>query len=154
MNSGKYRKIILQENWGENKFSMVVERVNIPRCFPCPYSVNFQKSHPKILSGEAFWITHNKICIGYYYTINLDIFRPIFSYKRQRLLDNVHYGKEEDDEDYDEEDNYSVINPILRYARKKYMVAFNKYIICLNNKKIPMDCVNIILSYINEYLLI
>ena len=83
MNSGKYRKIILQENWGENKFSMVVERVNVPRCFPCPYSVNFQKSHPKILSGEAFWITHNKICIGYYYTTNLDIFRPIFSYKRQ-----------------------------------------------------------------------
>ena len=143
MNSGKYKKIILQENWGENKFSMIEESVNVPQCFPYTYSVNFQKSHPKILSGEAFWITHNKICVGYYYRINPDIFRPIFSYKRQRLLDNIHYGKK---------DNYSIINPNLRYARKKYMVAFNKYIICLNNKKIPMDCVNIILSFINEFL--
>ena len=84
MNSGKYKKIILQENWGENKFSMIEESVNVPQCFPYTYSVDFQKSHPKILSGEAFWITHNKICVGYYYRINPDIFRPIFSYKRQR----------------------------------------------------------------------
>ena len=151
MNSIKYRKWYLQENWGENKFIMIKE--NAGSRF-CPYSINFQRVHPKVESGEAFWTTRNKLCIGYHSLANPDIFRPIFSHKRQRLLDNVHYGKEEDDEDYDEEDNYSVINPILRYARKKYMVAFNKYIICLNNKKIPMDCVNIILSYINEYLLI
>ena len=142
MNSSKYRKWYLQENWSDNKFVMIQEIVNIPRCFPCPYSINFQRVHPKVKSGEAFWITHNKLCIGYHSVANPDIFRPIFSHKRQRLLDEVH-GKNEE---------HSVYNPNFSYARKKYLVAFNEYIICSNKKKIPMDCVNIILSFINQYL--
>ena len=152
MNITNYRKLYLQENEGENKFIMIKENVNIPRCFPCPYSFHFQRIHPKILSGEGFWITHNKLCIGYYFIENPNIFRPIFSYSRQRLLDKVHHGKKEDDKDYDEEDNYSIIDPKLRYARKKYLVAFNEYITCLNNQKIPMDCVEIILSFVRKNL--
>ena len=113
--------------------------------------VNVQAQHPKVLSGEAFWTTYNKLCIGYYFESNSDIFRPIFSYKRQRLLDKVHDGKEKDDEGYDEKENYSINNPHLGYARKKYLVAFNEYI-CLNNKLLPMDCVEIILSFIHEHL--
>tara|TARA_B110000483_G_scaffold165158_1_gene195488 strand:+ start:3962 stop:4396 length:435 start_codon:yes stop_codon:yes gene_type:complete len=144
MNSTKYKKLYLQENWGENKFIMIQERVNVHRCFPCPYSINFQISHPKVLSGEAFWITHDELCIGYLFTSNRDIFRPVFSYKRQRLLDKVHGKKNKK--------GYGINNPHLGYARKKYMVAFNEYIICANKKKIPMDCVNIILSFIHQYL--
>lgn len=152
MNSIKYRKLYLQENWGENKFKMIQEIVNIPRCFPYPYSINFQRVHPKVESGEAFWITHNKLCIGYYLESNSDIFRPIFSYKRQRFLDEVHNGKEKDDEGYDEEENYSINNPHLRYARKKYLVGLIEFELMQLKKKIPMDCVNIILSFINQYL--
>ena len=138
MNSIKYRKWYLQENWGENKFIMIKE--NADSRF-CPYSINFQMSHPKILSGEAFWTTRNKLCIGYHSLANPDIFRPIFSHKRQRLLDEVH-GKNEE---------HSIYNPNFSYARKKYLVAFNEYI-CLNNKLLPMDCVEIILSFIHEHL--
>lgn len=138
MNSIKYRKWYLQENWGENKFIMIKE--NADSRF-CPYSINFQRVHPKVESGEAFWTTRNKLCIGYHSLANPDIFRPIFSHKRQRLLDEVH-GKNEE---------HSVYNPNFSYARKKYMVAFNEYIY-LNNKLLPMDCVEIILSFIHEHL--
>ena len=69
MNAQKYHKIYLQEN----KFVMIKEKINIPRCFPCPYSINFQRSHPKVLSGEAFWITHNKLCVGYNFETNTNI---------------------------------------------------------------------------------
>ena len=86
MNSTKYRKIILCENWANNDFVMIKEKVS---CFPCPYSINFQMSHPKILSGEAFWIAHDELCIGYYLGTNPDVFRPIFSHQRQILLDIV-----------------------------------------------------------------
>lgn len=138
MNSIKYRKWYLQENWGENKFIMIKE--NADSRF-CPYSINFQRVHPKVESGEAFWTTRNKLCIGYHSLANPDIFRPIFSHKRQRLLDEVH-GKNEE---------HGVYNPNFSYARKKYMVAFNEYIY-LNNKLLPMDCVEIILSFIHEHL--
>lgn len=149
MNATIYRKIVLVENWGENKFIMIEETVNVPKCFPCPYSSHFQISHPKVSSGEGYWITHNKLCIGYYYQENPNIFRPIFSYTRQKLLDKVHYGEKEEDEEEDEKDeepNYSIINPKLGYARQKYLFG-------LDNKKIlPMGCIEIILSFIHSSL--
>ena len=145
MNSIKYRKLYLQENWAENKFIMIKENVDIRFC---PYSINFQMSHPKVLSGKAFWI-YNKLCTGYYFATNPNIYRPVFSHKRQRLLDEVHGKKEECDKK--DKNHNSIKNPHLGYARKKYLVAFNEYVICLDNKRIPMDCVNIILSFIHEY---
>ena len=145
MDSIKYRRWFLQENCCENKFIMIEEQVTgFHLCILYPYSIDFQKMHPKVSSGEAFWTTHNKLCIGYRSATNPDIFRPIFSHKRQRLLDKVHNGKKGG-----EEENYSINNPHLGYARKKYLVAFNEYI-CVNNKKIPMDCVEIILSFIHK----
>ena len=160
MNLTKYRKLYLTENYGMNNFIMIEEKVNVPRCFPCPYSVSFQMQHKKILSGEAFWITHNKLCIGYHSRTNSNIFRPIFSHKRQIFLDMVHYGEKDEDEDEDKENkedekyNYSIITPHLNYARKKYLLIFNsKY--KKNHfdlKKIPQDCVEIILFFINKHL--
>jgi hypothetical protein len=136
MNSTKYTKIILHENWANNNFAMIKEKVT---CFYFSDFINFQMYHPKILSGEAFWITPVELCVGYYLRTNPDIFRPIFSHKRQRLLDMVHNGKEDDDE-------YSINNPHLGYARKKYLVGLDE------KKKIPMDCIEIILSFIHEHL--
>tara|TARA_B110000444_G_scaffold57340_1_gene53440 strand:- start:100 stop:534 length:435 start_codon:yes stop_codon:yes gene_type:complete len=144
MNSTIYRKIVLVQNWGENKFIMIEETVNVPRCFPCPYSENFQISHPKVSSGEGYWITHNKLCIGYYYDENPEIFRPIFSYTRQKLLDKVHYGKKEEDQVVG--NDYSIIKPNLRYARNKYLFGF------VRKKKLPIDCIKIILSFIHSKL--
>lgn len=138
MNSIKYRKWYLTENWGENQFTIIKEKVNVPRCFPCPYSINFQISHPKVLSGEAFWISHNELCVGYHSSTNPDIFRPIFSYKRQRFIDKL---------------NSSIDNPNLEYARKKYLFGLDKYFVGLDNKNpLPMDCIEIILSYIHSHL--
>ena len=154
MNSIKYRKWYLTENWGDNQFTIIKEKVNVPRCFPCPYSINFQISHPKVLSGEAFWISHNELCVGYHSSTNHDIFRPIFSYKRQRLLDLVHYGEEEDKKTKEEKKNYSINNNLkLDYARKKYLTGLDKYFVGFNNKNpLPMDCIEIILSYIHSHL--
>jgi len=138
MNSIKYRKWYLTENWGENQFTIIKEKINVPRCFPCPYSINFQISHPKVLSGEAFWISHNELCVGYHSSTNPDIFRPIFSYKRQRFIDKL---------------NSSIDNPNLEYARKKYLFGLDKYFVGLDNKNpLPMDCIEIILSYIHSHL--
>jgi len=131
MNSIKYRKLYLAENWADNDFVMIKEKVNVPRCFPCPYSINFQRMHPKVLSGEAFWITNNELCIGYYKRINPNIFRPIFSYKRQKIVDEL---------------NGSINSPNLKYARKKYFVGLD------NVKIIPLDCLENILSFINIHL--
>lgn len=138
MNSIKYRKWYLTENWGVNQFTIIKEKINVPRCFPCPYSINFQISHPKVLSGEAFWISHNELCVGYHSSTNPDIFRPIFSYKRQRFIDKL---------------NSSIDNPNLEYARKKYLFGLDKYFVGLDNKNpLPMDCIEIILSYIHSHL--
>ena len=143
MNSTIYRKIVLVENWNNNQVIMVKKKVNVPRCLPCPYSINFQRMHPMVLTEEAYWISHNELCIGYHSTTNPDIFRPVFSYKRQGLLDKVHYNKKEDNS---EENDYSIIKPNLRYARKKYLFGF------VRKKELPMDCVKIILSFINDNL--
>lgn len=149
MDSVTYRKLYLKHNWDENLFIMVIEKNEKPECFPCPYSINFQKSHPKVESGEGFWITHEELCVGYTLFTDPNIFRPIFSYKRQRLLDEVHHGKKK--EDAAEEDD-SIDNPNFSYARKKYLVSIDNHIFCLNNKKIPMDCIRIILSFISDKL--
>ena len=145
MNSTIYRKIVLVENWNNNQVIMVKKKVNVPRCLPCPYSINFQRMHPMVLTEEAYWISHNELCIGYHSTTNPDIFRPVFSYKRQELLDKVHGNRKEDECD-DEENGYSIIKPNLRYARKKYLFGF------VRKKELPMDCVKIILSFINNNL--
>ena len=150
MNSVKYRKIVLVWNWKDNQFIMIKEKNNKPKCFPCPYSINFQRNHPKVLSGEAFWTTHNELCVGYHLVTNPDIFRPIFSHKRQRLLDKVHYGKKEDEEDQSVYFSSFAYNPNLRYARKKYLVGLDEVTATMNitRKKIPMECLEIILSFI------
>ena len=92
----KYRKLYLEENWGQNRF---------------------------------YQITDYEMCIGYKLTENPEIFRPIFSYKRQRLLDKV---------------NKDIYNPINFWNKVK-----SKYFLTLSeNKKIPLDCVKIIINFI------
>ena len=131
MNSIKYRKLYLSENHGFNNFIIIKEKVVLPCCcLLCPYSVNFQRDNPRVLSGEAYWIDYNQLCIGYISSKNSDIFRPVFSYKRQKILDKV---------------NSDIINP---YNFWKNVIS--KYFKTLYGKKnIPTECINHILKYIH-----
>jgi len=130
MDSIKYRKLYLSEKHGFNNFKIIKEKVKIDRCFPCPYSVNFQRVHPRVLSGEAFWVSHNELCIGYISSKNQHIFRPVFSYKRQKILNKV---------------NSDIINPHKFWNK----VISNYFKILYEKKNIPTECINIILKYIH-----
>ena len=89
-----------------------------------------EKNHPLVLSGKAFWTTENTICVGYELIGNPEIFRPIFSHKRQRLLDEV---------------NKDIIKPIKFWnkIKSKYFLTFSE------NKKIPLECIKIIINFIH-----
>ena len=45
-------------------------------------------NHPLVNSGEAYWSNNTTLCLGYRLRNNPDIFRPIFSHKRQHNIDN------------------------------------------------------------------
>jgi hypothetical protein len=142
MNLTKYRKWYLEENWKNNEFTMIEEKVDVPRCFPCPYSINFQISHPKVLSGEAYWITHNKLCLGYELQKNPEIYRPIFSHKRQRLLDRLHKFNEFNEED----EGNTIDNP-----KNFWNIIKSKYFNSLSQiKKLPIDCINHIVMFTSK----
>ena len=85
----KYRKWVLEQNWGSNRFQMVKynvdEDVRWNRVFDTPYG----RCHPLVLSGKAYWVNKRELCIGYKLDTNPEIYRPIFSHKRQRLIDEM-----------------------------------------------------------------
>jgi len=132
MDVTKYRKLYLQKNWGDNEFIMIQEKVNRQKCFcsfDYQYSINFQMSHPKVLSGEAYWITHDELCIGYELRKNSEIYRPIFSYSRQKLLNNV---------------NKNIISPKKFWNKVKIKYFIELY----RNKMLSVDCINYIIMFI------
>ena len=134
MDAIKYRKWYLSENWGENRFTMLEFLVELTqlqfRENNRIMTVDFQRNHPMVLSGKAYWITHNKLCIGYKMTSNPEIYRPIFSHKRQRLLDKV---------------NLTVIKPYKFWNKIKseYFMSLAK----IHSKKIPIECINHIVMF-------
>lgn len=120
MNVTKYRKWYLEENWKNNEFLMLEENVSTDDGYN---SIDYQRQQSMVLSGEAFWITDNRICFGYKSRKNPEIFRPIFSHSRQRLLDNV---------------NNNIRNSKLFWNKIKSRYFMELYKI----KKLPVDCVN------------
>jgi len=133
MDIQKYRKWYLEVNWGENKFVMIKYGVefNQIRKNNQILTLDFQKNHPLILSGNAFWITHNTLCIGYQLRENTEIFRPIFSHKRQRLLDKV---------------NLKIHNPIKFWNKIKSVYFKTLYHI----KMLPIECINNIVIFTSK----
>jgi len=134
MDAIKYRKWYLSENWGENRFTMLEFLVELTqlqfRQNNRIMTVDFQRNHPKVLSGEAYWITHTKLCIGYELDSNPGIYRPIFSHKRQRLLDKV---------------NLNIIKPYKFWDKIKsnYFMSLAK----IHSKKIPIECIKYIIMF-------
>jgi len=120
MNVEKYRKWYLSENWGDNRFKMIIFNIGID---------NGPITHGLVLSKQAFWVNEHTLCIGYRLCCNPNIYRPIFSHARQRLLDKVHKD---------------IINPAIFWRKIK-----QRYYLCLSKvKKIPLECVIHIIHYI------
>jgi len=83
----KYRKLFLEQNWAANKFVMIKYRVGYGynRILTNKFGIN----HPLVLCGKAYWLNKDELCTGYKLVSNPEIYRPIFSHKRQRLLDEI-----------------------------------------------------------------
>jgi hypothetical protein len=95
MNWRKYRKWYLSENWGENQFSKITYYVE-PKVLRLRKNNGFMTvgkeecfNHPLVLTGNAFWINSDTLCVGYKLNRNPHVFRPIFSHKRQKLIDKL-----------------------------------------------------------------
>lgn len=134
MNVILYRKLYLSRNWGSNCFSQlkhtVVGRKRLQKWYPDRRTL-FDKiqNHPFVNSGRAFWINDNELCMGYQLRTNPQVFRPIFSIKRQRLLNVVHAD---------------IIHPsnFWRTVRMRYWQN-----LCLL-KQLPLECVDCIVRFI------
>jgi len=138
----KYRRYYLEQNWGLNRFHMIIHNVDEDvandRVFETPYG----RIHPLVLSKKAFWINEHELCVGYKLDINPEVFRPIFSHSRQRMLDRVH--DEEEDEDGNKEQN--IRNPFKFWNKIK-----TRYFSTLYKKKaLPIVCINYIIMFIHE----
>lgn len=122
MNSEKYRKFLLQYNWGLNLFDRKIYDVDFTEQIDNTqlFTIDLQLSHPFVLSERGFWVNHNQLCIGYEMGENTEIFRPIFSQKRQNLIYKL---------------NFEII-------RRPYFFELCKLV------KIPIDCVKIIVIFI------
>jgi hypothetical protein len=87
MNIHLYRKYLL--NWPLNYWdwdNLVVSEEMIPINWRTDWrqcSIN----HPLVNSGNAYWTNRTTLCKGYKLAINNNIFRPIFSHKRQITID-------------------------------------------------------------------
>ena len=91
MNRQKYRKLYLRESGFKNRFIMKKHTL---------YNRNWDKGwrnldigkimhHSKPRFKNSFWINDHQLCIGYELIDHPEIFRPVFSYKRQNILDRV-----------------------------------------------------------------
>jgi len=132
MNITLYRKLYLSENWGSNRFTKIKQKV-VAFKKPNVWKNNRVKcvdyNHPSVLSGHAYWVNDRELCVGYRLQSNPSVFRPIFSHRRQRLLDQV---------------NVEILRPtnFWRAVRMRYWTT-----IC-NVKQLPLDCVDCIVRFI------
>lgn len=130
----KYRKWYLSNNWGENRFRMIkygVEFKEIRIRNNHIIRLDFGRNHPLVFAKKAYWLNDRELCIGYELDNNPNIYRPIFSHKRQRLLDKV---------------NLNIINPYKFWNKIKseYFISLAK----MYSKVIPIDCVKYIVLFI------
>ena len=129
MNIEKYRKWYLQENWAENRFKMIKYIVTIDVIHNRVFNTAYGRVHPLVLSGKAFWINDYELCIGYELQENSEIYRPIFSYDRQQILNKI---------------NMNIVN-----SKKFWNKVKSKYFITLFKvKKLPVVCIDNIINMI------
>ena len=90
MNLYKYREIYL------NDFTMKKVRTPQPRIYynwEEPNEISGVRripgNHPWVNRRIAFWIGGQELCIGWILKDNPNIYRPIFSYKRNDLINKI-----------------------------------------------------------------
>jgi hypothetical protein len=118
MNISKYRKLYLQENWKENKFTTVTA-IRLP----------FNSDNDTIFNDFEFWSNPGEICVGFVMRSNRNIYRPLFSPSRQEKLNKAHV------------DITCIPSKFWNNVRTKYFRGLWK----LN---LPIDAVNYIISFI------
>ena len=134
MNNEKYRKIFLENNWANNAFSLVKYKADYKKynvelsMFDNNISI-YHKMHPLIKNGSAYWLNSHELCIGYISNIDPNIFRPIFSHRRQRILDTV---------------NLDVKKSITFWNR----IKSRYYYTIAHKKELPLDIIEYIVEYI------
>jgi hypothetical protein len=84
-------------------------------------------NHPLVNSGDAFWSNKKQLCLGYKLKNNNKIFRPIFDFQRQKLINkflkNIHK---------------------IVLKREKNLI----YLEIIKIKKLPIEIINIIINMI------
>ena len=130
----KYRKYYLQENWGQNRFIAKYTREQPLILHPkpkYPYTDSYRINHILVLSGIGFWITPWRLCIGYVFSDDPEIFRPIFSHKRQLILDEL---------------NLIICDGYVdKFWNKIKSRIWNALI---EIRKLPVDCIENIITYV------
>jgi len=119
MDKEKYRKWYLLYNWGNNEFIMV----------KCKSVYNLRYIHLLIKNGTAYWLNTNELCIGYILINDHNIFRPVFSYKRQQFLDNVN-------------------TDIKNYNKFWNRIKSRYYYTMAHKKELPLEIIEKIVTYI------
>ena len=88
MNLQKYRDIVV------NITNIKMDDVDLSqwqtKCLRVPahyYPQNFgDENHPLVNKGEAYWTNNTTLVLGYLLIRNPNIFRPIFSHRRQDII--------------------------------------------------------------------
>jgi len=118
MNISKYRKLYLQQNWGENKFTTVTS-IQLP----------IQLDKEEELNDREFWTNPGEICAGFVMRSDNKIYRPLFSPSRQEKINEVN------------SDIPRAPGQFWNHVRTKYFKGLWK----LN---LPIDIINDIISFI------
>lgn len=133
MNVLLYRRLYLSQNWGSNHFIQLKHKVvgfkRLQTWYPNIRTFDKIKNHPLVTSGRAYWINNNELCMGYQLRTNPNVFRPIFSEKRQRLLKVVHAD-------------------IIRPTKFWHAVRVRYWHTTCQLKQLPLECVECIVRFI------
>ena len=127
MNIHLYRKYLL--NWPLNYWdwdNIEVSEEMIPMNWR-PHGEHSNINHPLVNSGNAYWINRTTLCTGYRLAINDNVFRSIFSHKRQRIIDKF--------------------LPNIKSAVHK-REKNRKYLEIIRIKKIPKEVIKLIINYL------
>jgi len=127
MNIYLYRKYLL--NWPLNYWdwdNIEVSEEMIPMNWR-PHGEHTTINHPLVNSGNAYWINRTTLCTGYKLAINNNIFRSIFSHKRQRIIDKF--------------------LPNIKFVVHK-REKNKKYLEIIKIKKLPSDVIKLIIKYL------
>ena len=128
MDVSKYRKLLLgmpiHTSYPGIRVTVVQKNLN-------NWDYRNQGQHADVLSGKAFWMRWQTLCMGYEMNFERTIFRPIFGHGRQRLLDQVHLN---------------IIKPDIFW--KKVKSKYYKKLIIAMPKSVPIECIVHIIPYI------